>query len=75
MTEKEKLSMLEDTLDIEEGTIKPEMKLADIDEYDSFARLSLIVMMDEEFGINVMPETIKKLVKVSDILALMEKND
>ena len=45
---KEKLSMLEETLDLEEGALAPDMELADIDEYDSMAKLSLIVLMSDE---------------------------
>lgn len=38
MSEKEKLALLEETLDLDEGTLAPEMMLSDIEEYD----LSLI---------------------------------
>jgi len=75
MTEKEKLDLLESTLDIEEGTLIPETKLESVSEYDSLARLSLLVMLDEEFGVSLKPEKIKQLVTVSDILNLMEKKD
>jgi len=73
MTDQDKMAMLEDLLDIEEGTLTPDRELATIEEYDSLARLSLIVMLDEEFGVTVAPETVKAFVTVEDILALMEK--
>ncbi len=73
MTEKEKLALLESTLDVGESVLTPETKLENVSEYDSLARLSLLVMMDEEFGVSLKPEMIKQLVTVSDILKLMEK--
>lgn len=73
MTEKEKLNMLEEVLELDEGTLSSEMELADIDEYDSMAKLSIIVMMDEEFNFKLTGEMIKKFVTVGDIVALMNK--
>ena len=71
MTEKEKIAMLEETLDMEEGTLCAETVLANLQEYDSMAKLSLIVLMDEEFGIKVTGDMIKGFNKVKDILAIM----
>ncbi len=71
MTTEEKIALLEETLDIEEGTLSEDTLLEDVDEYDSLAKLSLIVMFDEEFGVKVESETIKGLKTVADILNLM----
>ena len=49
MDPKKKLAMLEDTLELEEGALKPGMLLDDIEEYDSMAKLALIVLMKDEF--------------------------
>ena len=72
MSEQEKIAMLEDTLEIDEGTLTPETELADVDEYDSMAKLSLIVMMDDEFGVKLTGAMIKEFVTVGDILKLMD---
>ena len=50
MTEREKLALLEELFELEEGELTPEMLLEEIDSYDSMSRLSLIVMMEDEFG-------------------------
>ena len=68
---KEKLSMLEETLDLEEGALAPDMELADIDEYDSMAKLSLIVLMSDEFNKKLTSEQIKSFSTVKDILDFM----
>ena len=46
--------------------------LADVDEYDSMAKLSLIVMMDDEFGVKLTGDMIKSFVTVADILKVMQ---
>ena len=49
MTKEEKIALLEDMLELESGALAPETELSSIDEYDSMAKLSLIVLMDDEF--------------------------
>ena len=73
MSEREKLALLEDLFELEEGAITPDTKLENIDEYDSMTRLSLIVMMEDEFGVKLDGAAIKGFVTVGDILAKMEK--
>ena len=74
MTEQEKIALLEETLELDEGTLTANTVLADVDEYDSMAKLSLIVMMDDEFGVKLTGEVIKGFETVGDILKLMNKN-
>ena len=73
MTEKEKLALLEETLEMDEGSLTPEKLLDEVEEYDSMAKLSIIVMMEDEFNKKIDSETVKSFVKVGDILALMNK--
>ncbi len=72
MTEKEKLNLLEETLEMDEGTLAPEMELADVDEYDSMAKLSIIVMMEDEFGVKLTGDDVKAFITVGDIVACMK---
>lgn len=69
---KEKLALLEETIDTEEGSLTPETLLSDVDEWDSIAALSLIVMLDEEFEKTITGAEIRALVTVNDILAYMQ---
>lgn len=73
MTEREKLALLEELFELEEGDINAETKLDDIEEYDSMTRLSLIVMMEDEFDVKLDGATIKGFTTIGDILAKMEK--
>ena len=72
MTEQEKIAMLEETWELDEGTLTADTVLADVDEYDSMAKLSLIVLMDDEFGVKLTGDVIKGFETVADILKLME---
>ena len=73
MTEREKLALLEDMLELEEGDLSADMALDDVDEYDSLSKLSLIVLMEDEFGVKLTSDVIKGFETVGDILALMNK--
>ena len=73
MTNQEKIALLEETPEIDEGTLTEDTLLEDVDEYDSMAKLSLIVMMDDEFGVKLTGDMIKGFQTVGDILAVMEK--
>ena len=71
METKEKLAMLEEMFELEDGTLKEDTLLNDIEEWDSMSKLSLIVLIDDEFGKKVSGEQIKSLVSIKDILNLM----
>ena len=71
MTKEEKLALLDDMLELDPGTLKEEMELSAIDEYDSMAKLSLIVLMDEEFGMKLTGEKIREFKTIGDILSFM----
>lgn len=71
MTNEEKIAMLEDMLELDGGTLTLETVLADIDEFDSMAKLSLIVMMDDECGKKLTGEQIRQFKTVQDIIDFM----
>ncbi len=72
MTDKEKIALLEDMLELDGGSLRPETVLADLDEYDSMAKLSLIVLMDDEFGKKLTGEQIREFKSVQNILDFMD---
>ena len=71
MTNQEKILMLEEMLELENVTLTPEMELSSIDEYDSMAKLSLIVLMDDEFNKKLSGEDIISFRTIQDILDFM----
>lgn len=72
MTNEEKIALLEDMLELDANTLTPETELSSVDEYDSMAKLSLIVLMDEECGKKLTGEQIRQFVTVKDILDFMD---
>ena len=72
MKQEEKIALLEDMLELDGGSLKPETVLADIDEYDSMAKLSLIVLMDDEFGRKLTGEQIREFKTVQNIIDFMD---
>ena len=73
MTDQEKIALIEETLEMDEGSLTPETILEEVGEYTSMAKLSLIVMMDDEFDVKLTGDMIKGFKTVADILAVMKK--
>lgn len=71
MDNSKKIALLEEMMELDEGTLEVETKLGDIEEYDSMAKLSLIVLMNDEFGKKITINQIKKFQCVQDILDFM----
>jgi acyl carrier protein len=71
MTNQEKIALLEDMLELEEGTLNGDIELTDVEEWDSMAKLSFIVLMDEEFNKKVTGHQIKGFKTLQDILDFM----
>lgn len=72
MTQEEKIALLEDMLELEANTLKPETELSSITEYDSMAKLSLIVLMDEECNKKLTGEQLREFKTVADVIAFMD---
>jgi len=71
VTKIEKLTLLEDMLVLEEGELNEGMKLSELDSWDSMAKLSLIVLMDDEFGKKLSGNQIREFIIVKNILEFM----
>ncbi len=72
MTNEKKIELLEDMLDLESGTLKPDTALKDLEEWDSIALISFIALVDDEFDRVVKGTVIKQQKTVADLMALME---
>lgn len=72
METKEKLNLLLDLFELEEGGLTPEMKLEDVEAWDSMTKLSLIVLMDDEFNKKLTGEQIRAFKTVQDVLDFMD---
>ncbi len=67
MNRSELIEVLEETLEVEEGSLKEESILADIDEWDSLAKLSLMALAKKDFAKILTADQIKGFATVKDI--------
>ena len=68
----QKLAALEEIMDMEEGALKADMVLEDIEEWDSLAALSYVVFMGDEFSKKMSGAQIRAFKTIQDILDTME---
>jgi acyl carrier protein len=71
MNNEQKIRMIEEALEIEANGLQEDTLLVDVPEYDSMAKLTLIVLCDDEFNKKLTGEQIKEFKTVKDILDFM----
>ena len=67
MTIEEKIAMLEDVMDLDEGELKLDSVLAEFEEWDALSKLSLIAMAKQDFGLVLTTDVIRTFDTVKDI--------
>lgn len=65
------LMLLDEIIEAVPGTIQETDLLSEVEGWDSMAVMGLIAVVDEKFGITLVPEKIAASKTVGDILALM----
>ena len=71
MSNAEKIALLEETWELDEGTLKEDTRLSDVEAFDSMGKLALIVVCDDEFGKKLTGEILREFKIVKDILDFM----
>lgn len=66
-------TIVAEILEEEPENLQPDTRLEDLETYDSVNALSLIIALDEEAGVKVMPDELMALETYGDIEALAEK--
>lgn len=69
MTDQEFIEQLADALELEPADLNAETRLDAIPEYDSMAKLSVIVLLDEEFDKKLSGEDMAKFETIGDIMS------
>ena len=72
MTQEEKLASLEEIMELDEGTLKPDTRLDDLEEWDSLSALSFVVLLGDEFNRKISGKEIREFETVSDMMKVME---
>ena len=68
----EKIALIAELLELEVSDFTPETKLEELEEWDSLAAISYVVMMDEHFGVTANPNDIRNFKTIQDILDSMK---
>lgn len=68
----EKMALIAELLELEVSDFTPETKLEELEEWDSLAAISYVVMMDEHFGVTANPNDIRNFKTIQDILDSMK---
>ena len=71
MTDEKKLELLADTFDCGIGDLNADLALEELENWDSMTKLSLIVLMDDEFGKTLTSNEIKTFKTIGDVMAFM----
>jgi hypothetical protein len=69
---KEKIELVAEILEIDSSDFNLETQLDTLEQWDSMAALSYIVVMGEKFGISPKPEDVKNLKTIQDIVDSMK---
>ena len=72
MDTNEKMALIAELLELEVSNFTPETKLEELEEWDSLAAISYVVMMDEHFGVTANPNDIRNFKTIQDILDSMK---
>lgn len=59
--------------DTEAGVLTPETEFRQLDDWSSLAALSIIAMVDEEYGVAIGSETFKQAKTIQDLFNLINK--
>lgn len=62
------LNELDDIFEVELGTIKPNTKFKDLDEWDSVTLLSLVAVFEEEYGVVFSNDIIEKSATILELV-------
>lgn len=67
------LEEFKDILEIEDTEINLNDNFRDYDNWDSMANLSVIAMLDDEFGVHIESKDFKELITVGDLMNEVKK--
>lgn len=73
MTKHEIINLIEDTLEVDLHTLSQNSLLQEIPNYDSMAKLSVIILADDEFDKKLTGEALREFKTVGDIADFLNR--
>ncbi|MDR1580805.1 MAG: acyl carrier protein [Synergistaceae bacterium] len=68
MTDEEKISFIEVTIGVDEGTLTKETELKSVDNWDSIGKLFLMSAIQKDFGRAIQPDILRGFQNVGEIM-------
>lgn len=65
---KEKIALLEEIMEVDEGTLQADTELAVLNEWDSFTKLCVLAELKKRKDITINPKELETCKTVSDVL-------
>ncbi len=75
MTKKEFLAEIIEVLELEEDELELDTNLDDVEDYDSFAVLSIIAFVHKKFGIQFKANQLQELGSINDLIKLIGEDN
>ncbi len=66
--------LFEDVLERDSGTVNPDDKFREYEEWDSLAYLSVIAKIDEDFGFVIPRDDFQKIITIKDLAGYLESH-
>jgi acyl carrier protein len=73
ISESELMLRLAEALDVEPDAIRRTTKASEIGSWDSMGTMAIVIMLTEDFGIELEPQDTRRLQSVESILQLMRE--
>lgn len=61
-----------ETLEIDDLQLTPQLSGKDIEEWDSFNHLNLMIAIEEEFAVKLQPQEVEVIKSVNDLVDLLK---
>jgi len=72
MSNDELVGLLAEGLEVEPGTLSPDTRIADVDEWTSIGWLSIMSLADERLGVQLDAQAIRGFKTVSDVTQYLQ---
>ncbi len=67
--------LLAEAFQVPQTEITPDLAFGDLPQWDSMGHMELMMILEEQFGIEISTETIAELVSVSSIIQYLKEHD
>ena len=67
-------ALLADSLQVPQDIVTPDLAFGDLPQWDSLGHMEIMMRLEEQFGVEINPDTIASLISIPEICAYLEDN-